>query len=197
MTQNNKTLISCIALLLVMLVVSNYSFAQSADTRITHLQIKRLNDSFIDAYIENADTGKKKPLLIFCQGSGYDSITKGFLGLADLFKDKVAALAIEKQGVRLDDAGDSLSPEYVQYNAVFNRLYDYLRVLEYLRGHAGWWNGDVYIIGGSEGGLIAGMLASFYPNVKGCCHTFFWRRFKFWRSLANCFWPATKSRWKR
>ena len=50
---------------------------------------------------------------------------------------------------------------------MYNRLYDYLRVLQYLKKNVNWRNGDVYVYGGSEGGLLAGMLASYYPNVKG------------------------------
>jgi len=75
---------------------------------------------------------------------------------------------IEKQGVQYGDKGDSLSAVYKESNTVYNRLYDYLRVLQHLKKNADWWNGDVYVFGGSEGGLLAGsMLASYYPNVKG------------------------------
>ncbi|MEO7524398.1 MAG: alpha/beta hydrolase, partial [Ferruginibacter sp.] len=110
---------------------------------------------------------KKLPILIICQGSGYDSNTKGFLRIASKFSEQVAGLVIEKQGVKYGDKGDSLTQEYKDHNVVYNRVYDYLRVLQYLRANAGWWNGDVYVVGGSEGGLLAGMIASFYPGVKG------------------------------
>lgn len=125
-----------------------------------------MNDSYIDVYHNPPPSGKKMPILIFCQGSGYDSNTGGFLGLLRKFDSSVVGLGIEKQGVHLGDKGDSLSPEYIKNNTVYNRLYDYLRVLQYMRAHASWWNGEVYVIGGSEGGLLAGMLASYYPNVR-------------------------------
>lgn len=132
---------------------------------ISHLSVKRLNDSFIDVY-HNQPLSDSMPILIFCQGSGYDSNTEGFLGLLRQFEDKVVGLAIEKEGVKFGDKGDSLKFDYVRNNVIQNRLYDYLRVLQYLRKNAEWWNGEIYIIGGSEGGLLAGMLASYYPDVK-------------------------------
>ena len=142
-------------------------FAQeSAMNSPEHLKVQRLNDSYIDVYYNKPVAGVKLPLLIFCQGSGYDSNTDGFLNLMRQFEKKAVGLAIEKQGVKFGDTGDTMTEVYEQNNAVYNRLYDYLRVLQYMRGHANWWNGDVYIIGGSEGGLLAGMLASFYPNTK-------------------------------
>ncbi|MEO6901932.1 MAG: hypothetical protein ABI315_02110 [Bacteroidia bacterium] len=143
--------------------------AKSQETEsngITHLQVKRLNDSYIDVNY-NKPIKNKMPIMIFCQGSGYDSNTKGFLGVIGKFKNLVVGLAIEKQGVKFADTGDKLTQEYIANNTIQNRLYDYLRVLQYLRTHADWWNGEIYIIGGSEGGLLGGMLACYYPNVKG------------------------------
>jgi len=133
---------------------------------LNHLKIKRLNDSYIDVYF-NKPRGDKLPIMIFCQGSGYDSNTRGFLGLIGQFEKQIVGLAIEKQGVKFGDSGDNLTNEYIMNNTIYNRLYDYLRVLQYLRTSAEWWNGEIYVVGGSEGGLLAGMIACFYPDVKG------------------------------
>ena len=65
-----------------------------------HLKVQRLNDSYIDVYTHNKYPEKKIPLLILCQGSGYDSNTEGFLGVAAKFDEQVAGLMIEKQGVQ-------------------------------------------------------------------------------------------------
>lgn len=142
-------------------------FAQEIEeSRSINLKIKRLNDSYIDVYYNKPQGEEKLPILVFCQGSGYDSNTEGFLGLLNQFGKKAVGLALEKQGVSYGDNGDSLSDEYKQNNTIYNRLYDYLRVFQYLKTNATWWNSDIYVIGGSEGGLLAGMIASFYPNVK-------------------------------
>jgi pimeloyl-ACP methyl ester carboxylesterase len=139
---------------------------ENSNGKPIHLKIKRLNDSYIDAYYNKPAVKTKLPLLIFCQGSGYDSNTDGFLSIMHQFEKKAVGLAIEKEGVQYSDKGDTLSDVYKQNNTVYNRLYDYLRVLQYLKINATWWNGNVYVIGGSEGGLLAGMLACYYPNVK-------------------------------
>ena len=148
-------------------LVLNSSFSQTTlKNGLIHVQIKRLNDSYIDTFYNQPPTAKKLPILLFCQGSGYDSNTEGFLELLAQFEDKAVGLAIEKQGVHFGDEGTSPSEEYLQHNTIYNRVYDYLRVLQYMRINAPWWNGELYVIGGSEGGLLAGILASFYPNTK-------------------------------
>ena len=146
------------------------AFAQPANNNNTapvHLQVQRLNDSYIDVYYNKPISDRKLPVLIFCQGSGYDSNTDGFLGVMRPFQAKAVGLVIEKEGVTYGDQGDSMTTAYKANNSVYNRLYDYLRVLQYLRVHAEWWNGDLYVIGGSEGGLLAGMLACYYTTTKG------------------------------
>lgn len=151
----------------MIIVLTMNAVLVAQDSNIVHLNVKRLNDSYIDVFYNKPISKKKLPLLIFCQGSGYDSNSEGFLELMRIFEKKAVGLVIEKQGVNYGDAGDTLRNDYKPNNAVYNRLYDYLRVLQHLRTNVSWWNGDIYIIGGSEGGLLAGMLASFYPTTKG------------------------------
>ena len=131
-----------------------------------HVKVQRLNDSYIDVYHHKPTGDVKLPVVIFCQGSGYNSTTKEFLGLLQPFNTKAVGLVIEKQGVKFADKGDTLRDDFIQNNTVHQQLYDYLRVLQYMRVNMRWWNGEVYVIGESEGGLLAGLLASFYPNVK-------------------------------
>lgn len=161
-----KNQVKAIAILLLLGISTHCLSQQKENEQPLHVQVKRLNDSYIDVYY-NKPTSDKMPIMVFCQGSGHDSNTEGFLGLVGQFEKKVVGLAIEKQGVKLGDSGNKLSQEYIANNTIQNRLYDYLRVLQYMRIHATWWNGEIYVIGGSEGGLLAGMLASFYPDVRG------------------------------
>jgi pimeloyl-ACP methyl ester carboxylesterase len=152
---------------LILLLLNFIACLSQENPEFRHFKVQRLDDSFIDVYHTSPKGKKKLPVLVFCQGSGYDSNTEGFLSLLSLFQEKVVGMAIEKRGVKYGDTGENLSAEYTQHNAVYNRIYDYLRIFQYLKATAAWWNGEVYLIGGSEGGLIAGMLASYYPNVKG------------------------------
>jgi len=149
------------------LLLSVQAFSQDSDeSKTEHLKVKRLNDSYIDVFYNKPYGKDKMPILLFCQGSGYDSNTEGFLDLLSQYNNKVVGLAIEKQGVKYGDRGDVMSDEYKWNNTIHNRVYDYLRVFQYLRTNVSWWNGELYIVGGSEGGLIAGLIASFYPNVR-------------------------------
>jgi pimeloyl-ACP methyl ester carboxylesterase len=166
-----KTRFVAIVIASALLHVCGQSYATGASIernpeKPVHLRIKRLNDSYIDVYHNQPVGNVKQPVIIFCQGSGYDSNTEGILQILGIFENRAVGLAIEKQGVLYGDTGDSLTMEYKRWNTVYNRLYDYLRVLQYLKLHAAWWDGNVYVIGGSEGGLLAGMIACFYPNVK-------------------------------
>jgi pimeloyl-ACP methyl ester carboxylesterase len=167
----NYKAMKCANILLILVSFSglslNVTFAQDQRMHPEHLSIKRLNDSYIDAYYNKPAGNSPKPLLLFCQGSGVDSNTEGVLQLLQLYADDAVGIAIEKQGVEFGAEGGLPSEEYTRYNSIHNRVYDYLRLFQYLRRHAAWWNGEVYVIGGSEGGLIAGMLATMYPNVKG------------------------------
>ena len=163
-----KIYIKGIVVIFLVFLTTNCLSQENDNNQPIHLQIKRLNDSYIDVYY-NKPIADKMPILIFCQGSGYDSNTEGFLGVVGQFEKQVVGLAIEKQGVKFGDTGDKLTQEYIANNTIQNRLYDYLRVLQYLRLNAKWWNGEIYLIGGSEGGLLAGMLACYYPDVKGLC----------------------------
>ena len=152
-----------------------------------HIQVQRLNDSYIDVYY-NTPKASEMPILIFCQGSGYDSNTAGFLGVMKQFEEQVVGLAIEKQGVNLGDSGDTLTNEYLVNNRIENRLYDYLRVLQYLRTHVEWWEwGSLYhrwfrrrSLGGDASVLLS--------RCQGGIDIFIWRRSEFWRGVADFNW---------
>jgi hypothetical protein len=52
-----------------------------------------------------------------------------FLQITEQWKDSIGRMVIEKPGVKFGDDGKSISDEYKEYNAVYNRFYDYLRML--------------------------------------------------------------------
>ena len=97
-----------------------------------HLKVKRLNDSYIDVYY-NKPISDKMPIMIFCQGSGYDSNTEGFLGVIGQFESQIVGMAIEKQGVKFGDSGDNLTEEYIentQSKTDFMTIYVYYNIYE-------------------------------------------------------------------
>jgi dienelactone hydrolase len=61
----------------------------------------------------------------------------------------------------------SIAPRSTKrYNTVELRISDYLQTMAHFRTAAQWWNGQLYIIGMSEGGLTTGMVAAFAPETK-------------------------------
>ena len=105
-------------------------------------------------------------LVVIMQGSGCESITKsGSLKLTRLVFSDFAALTVEKYGVTQGDDGvekdgELVCPlEYYASNTNSQRVVDYVTILNSLSS-AQWWNGQLVIIGGSEGGDIAARVSA-------------------------------------
>ena len=98
------------------------------------------------------------------QGSTCHSVhdaAKASKMLVDTYK--VVRLDVEKYALNKDTK--ECPTQYLRNNTVRQRIQDYLQVIQNLRGHS-WWNGKLFIIGGSEGGVIAPILASFVPETN-------------------------------
>jgi len=91
--------INALVLIFLLSLITNCLAQENEHKQPIHLKVKRLNDSYIDVY-HNKPTKDKMAIMIFCQGSGYDSNTAGFLGIIRQFENQVVGLAIEKQGVK-------------------------------------------------------------------------------------------------
>lgn len=133
---------------------------------VEHLRLQRMDDSFIDAHLERPSGAGRAPVLLMMQGSGCDSLTDPFLALTQPLADRMARLVVEKVGVSRGDDGKSCSADYLAHNTIDLRLTDYLQVIAHLRASAPWWDGDLYVLGASEGGLMAGMVAAFVPETR-------------------------------
>ena len=140
--------------------------SEPASTVDEHVSVNRLIDKPIDAYLKRPALAAKVPLIILMQGSGCDSLVDPFLKLTEGLGGQFARLVVEKIGVQRGDDGRHCSADYLRYNTVDLRVTDYLQVLARLRATADWWNGDLYIIGASEGGLTAGIVAAFAPETR-------------------------------
>jgi dienelactone hydrolase len=78
-----------------------------------------------------------------------------------------ARVMVEKAGVDPEaDHGSACSDEFLKRYSIDARVSDHLRVLQHLRRHADWWNGELYVFGWSDGGDIGGRLLSAYPGVE-------------------------------
>lgn len=115
---------------------------------------------------------KRVGLVVIMQGSGCESIAKSrYLALTRTVFSDLAVLMVEKYGVTQNDEaveneGQVVCPlEYYANNTNTQRVVDYLEILKSLSS-AEWWNGQLVIIGGSEGGDIAAQVsAQMHPQA--------------------------------
>lgn len=81
-----------------------------------------------------------------------------------------AVLALEKYGVSEAGSGageleEGCAPAYWRKNTLQQRVLDAMQVIAHLR-QEDWWNGELIIHGGSEGGAVAAMLAPLIPETR-------------------------------
>jgi dienelactone hydrolase len=87
-----------------------------------------------------------------------------------------ALVTVEKpepsQPVVAADGSYSIGPDFQctemfkKYYSVYQRRQDHLRALQYLRLHADWWDGRLFLWGFSDGGRVAGQVANFAPERR-------------------------------
>lgn len=112
--------------------------------------------------IEHPEDGEKRGLLLIAQGSGclpaiqnprvaqVRSIARGF-----------SVLLVEKYGVthgyKPDNPMSDCPEEYFAHHTVSQRVDDAVQVIEELK-KSDWWNGELVLFGGSEGGAVVARL---------------------------------------
>lgn len=103
-------------------------------------------------------------IIVLAQGSGCLSVAHNDnLAMVRASFPDFAALMIEKPGVEpganpADDHMDC-SAEFRSNSTVSQRVADYRQIIDELRNET-WWNGQIVLFGGSEGGLVAAVLAA-------------------------------------
>lgn len=121
----------------------------------------RLDGTLIDASISKP-VAAKFPILFILQGSNCASERDSLAAMAQPWRQSFGFLYIEKPGV---SAASGCTPTYMSQNTIDQRMWDILRVVQKL-GNEPWWNGELYVLGVSEGGLIAGLTAANVPEVQ-------------------------------
>ncbi len=137
----------------VMLLSSANSVAQTFTTA-------RPDDSALHWRLDIPDTADKSVgLVVLMQGSGCLSAdhNANLSQVRSVFSE-FAALTVEKYGVSPGDDSEECSPEFYENHSVSQRIADYLQIIGSLRSRA-WWNGQLVLVGGSEGGGVAAALA--------------------------------------
>jgi len=125
--------------------------------------LARPDGSMIHYELDIPDAPARTALLVLLQGSGCAPVAQNanLAAIRTLFAG-FAALTVDKYGVdpaRPLDVNDlDCPPEFHAHHTVSQRVADYAGVIAQLRG-APWWNGELVLFGGSEGGLVAAILA--------------------------------------
>ena len=147
------------------LVIFSTGFAYSQNLKtppLKHFEVVRGDDSKISAYI-SVPARRKSGVVLFLQGSICNSERENSLRLIDDWRNKYAVLYIEKPGV---EWGQESCPDYyLKHNTIDQRLWDIQTVIAQIRKEK-WFNGNIYVIGASEGGLMAGLTGASVPEVK-------------------------------
>ncbi|MCB1117275.1 MAG: alpha/beta hydrolase [Chlamydiia bacterium] len=123
-----------------------------------------LQDEVISYYIDMPDVDGTVPLVLVIEGSYCaDSGPQSILHLhevmvSDFHGAAIGVATIERRGV---DGHDKINVEkYHAFNTPTQRLLDHLKFVEHLQARPPErWNGQLFILGGSEGGPIAIKLA--------------------------------------
>lgn len=107
------------------------------------------------------------PLILYLQGSSCVSVRDYKYELSPALRKKnYALLTIEKPGISRDlNPEDCFKDSYLLKNDVFTRADDALHVLNFIDKSTKW-SGDYFLIGGSEGTVVATLLAKKkYPRA--------------------------------
>ncbi len=135
------------------------------DARVPEMQsirVTRLDGTEIQVGVSYPSL-ERFPVLLFIQGSGCASERASFAALTQEKRRNVALLYIEKSGIK--DHQGTCPQNFLHHNTIDSRIMDVLRVIQVLRNDPRW-NRELYVIGLSEGGLLAGLTAAFVPEVK-------------------------------
>ena len=125
--------------------------------------------------LEGRGEAERQGVIFIAQGSGCaPATTPGRFEGAEALAPALARLTIEKYGVdpevgepETDESGAPVCSEaFLARDTLDQRVLDAARVIAELR-RTDWWNGELVLFGGSEGGAVAAMLAEITPETDG------------------------------
>ena len=89
-----------------------------------------------------------------------------FSRLPESFASSYAKLIVDKSGVNPTGERGDCTRTFANYYSIDQRVVDHLRAIQHLRKHASWWNGDIYLVGWSDGASIGVSVAAYTTEVK-------------------------------
>ncbi len=162
----------CLTVLIAFL--ANFGDIAAAAPQILHEDstIPAINERPIRFYIDRPSTPARLPLLLVVDGSGCvgQKRPSTWGNYAPKNDDPItyARLMVEKPGVEPEaaDFTAACSEQFMRHYTIDNRVFDHLRVLQYLKANADWWNGEILVWGWSDGGDVAAQLVVYRPDIS-------------------------------
>jgi pimeloyl-ACP methyl ester carboxylesterase len=138
-----------------------------------HHAAPRLDGTKISYYLAPNAGGGKQPILLILHGSDCNSIANHpRIRRFERVATDAVALYIDKYGITTElpwsesDDRTDCPDVYLQRNTLNQRVLDILRVVAELRQSAPWWDGQLFIVGGSEGAIVAESVAPLVPETQ-------------------------------
>lgn len=135
--------------------------------KIANIELKRPDQSKIIARLDIPDEKLPFGIVLHIQGSACESVHDAYYNIStELKKKNFAHLLIEKPGItRGMKPEDCFKDSYLIKNDIFTRANDAFHVLEFIKKNFKW-NERYFIIGKSEGTIVATLLAKKkYPTA--------------------------------
>ena len=148
-----------------LIVVLTLVFSAAAASATPSDQVSQRPDgSSIFWTIDRQSSGPKQGIFLIAQGSGCLAATENpNIANAKRLLPEFAVLTVEKYGVephaKPADPFEGCSAVFYAHHTVSQRVIDYQRVLDELKREP-WWNGQIVLFGGSEGGGTVSVLAA-------------------------------------
>lgn len=116
---------------------------------------------------------QQRSIILMLQGSGCDPVIERdwLASEPQIVAPSSSVLTIEKYGVVVGrippspEPMDECSVAYWSKNTLQQRVLDAVQVIAHMRREP-WWNGELIIYGGSEGGAVAALLAPLIPETR-------------------------------
>jgi alpha-beta hydrolase superfamily lysophospholipase len=139
------------------------ALAASAAAQPTVPAVKRPDGSAIDWYLDRQAALPRQGILVLAQGGGCASVTLNHnIEAAKHLLPAFAVVTVDKYGVSPGDnpkPTDECSKVFYRRHTISQRVADYRQVIARAE-RLPWWNGQLVLFGGSEGGATVEILAS-------------------------------------
>lgn len=143
--------------------------------------VPRANGSPVELIVSLPASARRVPALLAIDGSlcipSKTSEYMGRLAPESAGLEQYALLVVEKPDptvpAKANDGSYSIGPDFrcsdtfKRYYTLEQRVLDHLRALQFLRKHAAWWDGRLFIWGFSDGAHIAVRVGAFTTETQG------------------------------